>query len=504
MERSLKLKEQGNKAFKNRNYTKAIELYTAAIQIKADPVYYSNRASCHLAQQKYKLAVEDALKAIEIDPSFEKGYFKAGKAFKKIGNLKKALELFQQGLNNFPSNAHMRKEYEDCKILLKYKNELNEQIEAKNYKQALRKINNLLDNNGSDLELIEKKIQLLCWQGLVEKAKKYLTSIESLLKKKKETEFYYQNYLVSVYDNSRVEAKCILQNGIKRSPDCIKLIKAFKLLKKRNLMKADADAKFKAKEYKEAIKIYDELIKEVEQNPKFVANLYSNTASAFSKLDDKKTALKFYRKAVNKDPSYAKAFYRKGEIEKDLGDFESAEQSLKQAQGLDPSLNLLGKIREYEQKNKSKNQDFYKILGVDKKATASEIKKAYRKLALKYHPDKNIETEEKKKTAEKKFKAITEAYNILSDDKKRRQYDMGGFDFGSGMGNGTRFFNQSFDLGDLFGGGGGAKFGGFGGAQNSDPIFQMFFGNGSNNNFNFRSKGNGSNGRSRFSSDFPF
>lgn len=68
-------------------------------------------------------------------------------------------------------------------------------------------------------------------------------------------------------------------------------------------------------------------------------------------------------------------------------------------------------------------EDYYKTLGVDKKATTSEIKKAYRKLARKYHPDLNPGD----KTAEKKFKEIQEAYSVLSDSKKRSQYDQFGF-----------------------------------------------------------------------------
>jgi len=68
------------------------------------------------------------------------------------------------------------------------------------------------------------------------------------------------------------------------------------------------------------------------------------------------------------------------------------------------------------------SKDFYTTLWVDKKADASEIKKAYRKLAMKYHPDKN----KGDKTAEAKFKEVNEAYQTLSDDKKRKQYDMFG------------------------------------------------------------------------------
>jgi DnaJ-class molecular chaperone len=64
--------------------------------------------------------------------------------------------------------------------------------------------------------------------------------------------------------------------------------------------------------------------------------------------------------------------------------------------------------------------DLYKILELEKSATKEEIKKAYRKLAMKYHPDRNKGDKE----AEKQFKQINEAYSVLSDDSKRQQYDM--------------------------------------------------------------------------------
>ena len=64
-------------------------------------------------------------------------------------------------------------------------------------------------------------------------------------------------------------------------------------------------------------------------------------------------------------------------------------------------------------------RDYYEVLGVDKKATDEEIKKAYRKIAIKYHPDRNPGDKE----AEEKFKEAAEAYDVLHDPKKRQQYD---------------------------------------------------------------------------------
>jgi curved DNA-binding protein len=89
--------------------------------------------------------------------------------------------------------------------------------------------------------------------------------------------------------------------------------------------------------------------------------------------------------------------------------------------------------------------DYYKILGVDKKATNSEIKKAYRKLAMKYHPDRN----KGDKSAEEMFKKVSEAYAVLSDAEKRKQYDtFGASDFRQRYSQEDIF--RSFNFGDIF------------------------------------------------------
>lgn len=122
-------------------------------------------------------------------------------------------------------------------------------------------------------------------------------------------------------------------------------------------------------------------------------------------------------------------------------------------------------------------RDYYEVLGVQKGASAAEIKKAYRKIAIKYHPDRQGDkSEAEKKDAEEKFKEAAEAYAVLSDDQKRQQYDQFGFD-GPNMGGGFGGFGGAggFDMndifsmfGDIFGGGSGSGFGGGGRRQHVD------------------------------------
>jgi len=108
-------------------------------------------------------------------------------------------------------------------------------------------------------------------------------------------------------------------------------------------------------------------------------------------------------------------------------------------------------------------RDYYDILGISKGASEAEIKKSYRQLALKYHPDKNPGD----KAAEDKFKEAADAYGVLSDAQKRAQYDQ----FGhagpqGGFGGGNMNMDDIFsNFGDIFGGAFGGGFGGGGGQR---------------------------------------
>ncbi len=143
-------------------------------------------------------------------------------------------------------------------------------------------------------------------------------------------------------------------------------------------------------------------------------------------------------------------------------------------------------------------EDYYQVLGIDKKSSADEIKKVYRKLALKWHPDKNPNN----KAAEEKFKKISEAYAVLSDEKKRQQYDQ----FGSADQYRQQYSQEDifrdFDLDEIlrgfgFGGGRGAgrttfRTGRRGGTQSQgyeDPFGGLFGGMGGHQYANMQQKG---------------
>ncbi|QBG48801.1 molecular chaperone DnaJ [Verrucomicrobia bacterium S94] len=133
----------------------------------------------------------------------------------------------------------------------------------------------------------------------------------------------------------------------------------------------------------------------------------------------------------------------------------------------------------------AEKRDYYEVLGVSKNATADEIKKAYRKVAMKYHPDRNPGDKE----AEEKFKEASEAYEVLTDADKKARYDQfghqafapGGGGFGNGFGGGfhdasdifEQVFGGGFNINDLFGGGGGGRRRSSGPARGSDLRYDL-------------------------------
>jgi len=206
------------------------------------------------------------------------------------------------------------------------------------------------------------------------------------------------------------------------------------------------------------------------------------------KLGRNEDALKTLNVCLKMVPDYAKALVKRGEVHQNLEDWEEAVYDFGAASSIDPAgFGVSQKLKYAQQQAKAaKKKDYYKILGVQKGDDEKKIKTAYRKLALKWHPDKNSETDESKARAEKMFKEINEAWAVLSDPEKRRQHDMGmsmedmsnGGGMPGGFSGGFPGGGMNFNMGGMPGGMGGMP-GGMGGGMpgNFDPneIFKMFF-----------------------------
>ena len=196
------------------------------------------------------------------------------------------------------------------------------------------------------------------------------------------------------------------------------------------VLKEKANKFYKNNNFSDAINVYNELLSLDNNNKIFNALILSNRSLCYYKIKDMFNALHDINASIKLNDKYWKSFQRRANINIRLKYSEQAKDDLRKVLELDPSnkeaRNLLDDILKEERKKGAK--DLYMILGVSRNSTIDEIKKGFKKLAHKWHPDKNNETEEKKNFAEKKFKEINSAYNILIDPYKREIYDKTGKD----------------------------------------------------------------------------
>lgn len=201
--------------------------------------------------------------------------------------------------------------------------------------------------------------------------------------------------------------------AISFDPDYRAAIKWMRTVQKLDKMKEEGNVEFKAGRFQPAIEKYTEALDVDPTNRGINAKLLQNRAVCKIKLKQYDEAVADAEKAVSLDPSYLKARKTKANALGQAGKWEDAVKEWKSVQEADPEDRTIPKeVRKAElELKKSKRKDYYKILGVEKDCTLDDIKKAYRKMAVKLHPDKNLDDPE----ADAKFKDLSEAYETLSD-----------------------------------------------------------------------------------------
>jgi len=235
--------------------------------------------------------------------------------------------------------------------------------------------------------------------------------------------------------------------------------------------KTEGNDAFTSGDFQKAYDLYSEALQIDPDNQATNSKLYSNRATVGSKLGRLDQALADCDKAIEYDSGFFKVYLRRADLYMKTENYEKAVHDYEKAKELEPgNSEVKSALREAKlQLKKSLRKDYYKILEASKDATEDDIKKAYRRMALKYHPDKNSGDAKEVAEAEAKFKEVGEAYSVLSDPQKKRRYDSGADleDMG-GMGGGGGFGGMDQeDLMRMFmaaqGGRGGGGFGGFGG-----------------------------------------
>jgi DnaJ homolog subfamily C member 7 len=225
-----------------------------------------------------------------------------------------------------------------------------------------------------------------------------------------------------------------LQQAVRSDPDNTKIRSAYRKVRDIEERKEAGTQAFKQGLMPEAIDAWSTCIGLASDNDVYVSKVYLNRATALSKIKKYDEAIRDCNKAISIDAEYAKAIMRRGDCFSALGGAENLQKAIADYERLGEiqtdeysSSDIKSKIRQAKVSLKrAGRKDLYGILGVAQDADDDAIRKAYRKAALKCHPDKQAnKSEEEKAAAEALFKSTSEAYEILSDSEKRSRYDQG-------------------------------------------------------------------------------
>ncbi|KAH9828885.1 dnaJ homolog-like protein subfamily C member 7 [Teratosphaeria destructans] len=456
-------KAAGNKFYKEKKYDQAIAEYSKAID--ADPqssTYLSNRAAAYMAANKWLDALEDCKQADELEPNNAKILHRMAKVYTALGRPQEALDVYDR--IQPPASA-------------------KDKAPAVNMKSHIEQAQDSLQTGTSGsmvlhaLDQAEKGLGFLVlaprkWKLMRGEAYLKMGNVNSLGSA--------QNLAMDLLRQNQADPEALVLRGralyaqgdndkaiqhfrkaLSCDPDFKDAVKYLRMVQRLDKMKEEGNAHFKATRFQAAVDTYTSALEVDPLNKGTNSKILNNRAMCYSKQKQWQAAIADCDQAIKLDPSYIKARKTRAKALGEGGDWDEAVRAYKAIQEQNPEEPGIAKdIKSAElELKKSKRKDYYKILGIERDADEQQIKRAYRKLAIVHHPDKNPGDP----SAEEKFKDIQEAHECLSDPQKRERYDSG------------------VDLqepGDFGGGGFGGMGGGMGGGVQIDPevLFNMMGG----------------------------
>ena len=367
-----------------------------------------------MSADRYVEALEDCKKANELEPNNTKILHRLARVYTSLGRAQEALDTYSQ--IQPPASA---KDKAPAQIMLQHIKQAEDSLRnGTSGSMALHALDQAVRGLGSTVDVPRK------WKLMRGEAYLKMGNVNALGDA--------QNVAMSLLRSNNQDPEALVLRGralyaqgdnekaighfrqaLSCDPDFKDAVKYLRMVQKLDRMKEDGNMCFKTGKYQQAVDTYTQALEVDAQNKGTNSKILQNRAMCLTKLKKYKEAIADCTRALELDPSYTKARKTKAKALGESGDWDEAVRELKSIQESSPSEPGIAKeVRNAElELKKSKRKDYYKILGVEKDAGDNEMKKAYRKLAIVHHPDKNPGDEE----AANRFKDIGEAYETLSD-----------------------------------------------------------------------------------------
>lgn len=477
-------KNTGNDFYRQKDYFKAIKYYTNAINLVPEKAaYYGNRAAAYMMINNFPNALDDSQKSVEKDPSFFKGGLRMIKCYIALGNLTAASRALQDLKSRDPDNSSSyASETTNISRLRDLEASADKDMNKNDYRKVVYVMDRALEMAPPCVNYKTKRAECLALLGRYNEAQE--ASNEMLRANSLNAGALYVKGLCLFYQDQLDKARQHFLQVLRVDPDHSKARLAVKDVKELESTKQRGNAAFTSGKNEEALKLYKAALLICPNNKLTNAKLHANIAAVYMKLRNYEEAVKECTAAVKLDEGYIKAYARRIVCYQELDQHEEAVRDAEKLHKMEHSRDSKQRLRDANIKLKmSKRKDYYKILGCSKSATEEEIKKAYKRAALKHHPDRHSHgTDEEKAAAEKQFKEVGEAYSVLSDSNKKMRYD-NGEDLDDPMG-GMHDVDPTQIFQTFFGGGGGGAHqqfftgGGFHGhgGRGGNPGFTFSFG----------------------------
>ncbi|XP_011519406.1 dnaJ homolog subfamily C member 3 isoform X1 [Homo sapiens] len=471
--------ELGKKLLAAGQLADALSQFHAAVDGDPDNyIAYYRRATVFLAMGKSKAALPDLTKVIQLKMDFTAARLQRGHLLLKQGKLDEAEDDFKKVVFPVPSLLGLQRSLLDDLYLLfwfflmkklKSNPSENEEKEAQSqliksdemqrlrsqalnafgsgdYTAAIAFLDKILEVCVWDAELRELRAECFIKEGEPRKAISDLKAASKL--KNDNTEAFYKistlYYQLGDHELSLSEVR----ECLKLDQDHKRCFAHYKQVKKLNKLIESAEELIRDGRYTDATSKYESVMKTEPSIAEYTVRSKERICHCFSKDEKPVEAIRVCSEVLQMEPDNVNALKDRAEAylieemyDEAIQDYETAQEHNENDQQIREGLEKAQRLLKQSQK-----RDYYKILGVKRNAKKQEIIKAYRKLALQWHPD-NFQNEEEKKKAEKKFIDIAAAKEVLSDPEMRKKFDDGEdpLDAESQQGGGGNPFHRSWN-----------------------------------------------------------